>query len=515
MVRWLLVVGLVLAVGCGRFGFDIDRRASVDGSESGDVAPLGPFAQRAYVKASNADTNDAFGTSIALSTDGSTLAVSALAEASSARGINGNQADNSVPAAGAVYVYRRASTSWTPEAYVKASNTDLTGDWFGYSVAISADGSTLAVGAPFERSAATGIGGNEADNSAVGAGAVYVFTRSGTTWTQQAYVKASNTGGGDFFGYSIALSSDGATLAVGALFEQSSATGVGGNQGDNSAAGSGAAYVFTRAGTTWTQQAYVKASNTGMGDYFGYRLTLSADGSTLAVASERESSAATGIGGNQADNSAMYAGAVYVYSRTGTTWTQQAYVKASNTQANDQFGDSVALSGDGATLAVGADFEDSAATGVDGNQGDNSAGIAGAVYVFTRTGATWSQQAYVKASNTDSGDFFGASVALSPDGSTLAVGAMNEGSNATGVDGDQADDSLGGAGAAYMFTRTGTSWTQHAYIKASNTGLDDKFGSSIALSAEGSLAVAAINEDSAGDEADNSAANAGAVYVFQ
>ncbi len=136
-------------------------------------------------------------------------------------------------------------------------------DLFGSSVALSADGSTLAVGAPDEASAATGIGGNQADNSAPGAGAVYVFTRSGTAWSQQAYVKASNTDADDRFGDSVALSADGSTLAVGAVVEASAATGIGGNQADNSAQDAGAVYVFTRSGTTWSQQAYVKASNTG------------------------------------------------------------------------------------------------------------------------------------------------------------------------------------------------------------------------------------------------------------
>src|SRR5262245_24489491 len=111
-------------------------------------------------------------------------------------------------------------------AYVKASNTGA-GDQFGSSVALSADGSTLAVGAWLEDSVAAGIGGNQADNSAPAAGAVYLFTRSGTTWSQQAYVKASNTGANDWFGSSVALSADGSTLAVGASREDSAATGIG------------------------------------------------------------------------------------------------------------------------------------------------------------------------------------------------------------------------------------------------------------------------------------------------
>src|SRR5262249_46049315 len=151
---------------------------------------------------------------------------------------------------------------------------------------------------------------------------------------------------------------------------------------------------------------------------------------------------ATGIGGNQADNSAFQAGAVYVFTRSGATWSQQAYLKASNTDAFDEFGASVALSAGGSTLAVGPTRESSAATGIGGNPADNSASLAGAVYVFTRSGATWSQQAYLKASNTDAGDNFGGSVALSADGSTLAVGTRLEASAATGIGGNSADNSV-------------------------------------------------------------------------
>jgi hypothetical protein len=169
------------------------------------------------------------------------------------------------------------------------------------------------VGAVAEASAATGINGNQADNTAGNAGAVYVFTRSGAAWSQQAYVKASNAGASDDFGQAVALSGDGSILAVGALAEASAATGFNGNQADNSATSAGAAYVFARSGTAWSQRSYVKASNTGASDDFGWSVAMPADGSMLAVSAFVEASAATGIGGNQADNSRLGAGAVYVY----------------------------------------------------------------------------------------------------------------------------------------------------------------------------------------------------------
>jgi hypothetical protein len=206
---------------------------------------------------------------------------------------------------------------------------------------------------------------------------------------------------------------------------------------------------------TFAQEAYIKASNTEATDEFGGSAALSGDGNTLAVGAGLEDSAATGVNGDQADNSASLAGAVYVYTRDiSDVWTQQAYVKASNTDALDGFGFIVALSGDGNTLAVGADGESSVATGVNGDQANNSAFNAGAAYVFTRdSGGVWTQQDYVKASNTDALDVFGGSVALSGDGNTLAVGAHQERSAATGVNGDQADNNVSRAGAVYVFRR--------------------------------------------------------------
>ncbi len=497
-----------------------DLPSSVDGAVLD--AAHSTLTQQAYIKASNAGAADDFGYGIALSADGSTLAVGAEFEASAVAGIDGNQADNSMPGAGAVYVFTRSGTTWSQQAYIKASNPGMN-DYFGSSMALSANGSILAVGAYREASAAAGIGGNQADDTAPDTGAVYVFTRSGTTWSQQAYIKASNTGAGDNFGFPVMLSADGTTLAVGALREDSAASDVGGDQADNAAPDAGAAYVFTRSGTTWVQQAYIKAFNTGAGDYFGFDIALSSDGSTLAVTALQEDSAATGIGGNQDDDSAPNAGAAYVFTRNDITWSRQAYLKPSNTGAGDNFGHSVALSADGSTLVVGALWEDSAATGVEGRQDDNSAVDAGAVYVFVRNATTWLQQAYLKPSNTDAGDWFGTAVALSGDGSLLAVNADSEDSAATGVGGDQANNSASDAGAVYLFTRSGTAWSQRAYVKASNTGAGDFFGHrpGVVLSSDGStLAVGSHREDSAaagidGDQSDNSASGAGAVYVFR
>ncbi|MFW5443958.1 MAG: FG-GAP repeat protein [Methylococcaceae bacterium] len=356
------------------------------------------------------------------------------------------------------------------QAYLKASST-RSYDFFGYSVAISGD--TLVVGAKWEDSDSTGVDGNQNNRLALESGAAYVFTRSGTSWTQQAYLKASNTGGFDWFGYSVAISGD--TLVVGARLESSDSTGVDGDQNNNLASWSGAAYVFTRSGTNWTQQAYLKASNTDAGGRFGESVAISGD--TLVVGAYYES---PGVDVDPSNGLEEDSGAAYVFTRSGTSWTQQAYLKASNTSKYDYFGYSVAISGD--TLVVGAYGDASDRTGVDGDQNNSLVEASGAAYVFTRSGTNWTQQAYLKASNTSGHDLFGRSVAIS--GDTLVVGADGEASDSTGVNGDQNNDLAGISGAAYVFTRSGTSWTQQAYLKASNTGAGDFFGESVAISGD-------------------------------
>lgn len=470
-----------------------------------------------YVKASNAETNDFFGMRLAISRDGSTLVVGADGEDSA--NVD-NPADNSLENSGAVYVYTHTSDGWVEQAYIKPSLPSAD-DQFGYSVALSANGDTLAVGAVGEASSAVGIGGDQTDQAKPFSGAVYVFTRTGGDWSEQAYLKASNPDENDLFGSSVALSDSGDVLAVGAYLESSSATGINGDQTNNDLTYAGAAYVFTRSEANWSQEAYVKASNTDSTDHFGYSVSLSGDGATLAVGARAEDSSATGVNGNGADNNAIGSGAVYVFFKPeGGNWGQEAYIKASNTETGDWFGRSVDLSKSGDILAVGADKEDSSATGVNGNQSSNDAIDSGAVYLFTRAGTSWSQEAYLKASNTDSEDRFGKSLSFAGDGATLAVGARHEQSSATGINGDETDNSADGSGAVYLFGRESGNWSQEAYIKAPETGAhNESFGNSIGISEDGqTLAVGARNEDGSakgiGGDHTEEATNSGAVFLY-
>jgi len=398
------------------------------------------------------------------------------------------------------------------QAYLKASNTGVD-DAFGWSSALSGD--TLVVGAPFEDSDARGVNGNQAGNSALNSGAAYVYVRTNGVWTQQAYLKASNTDttsgfSADAFGLSVAIHGD--TIAIGAPGECSGATGVNGDQVNNNASSSGAVYVFVRTGVTWSQQAYLKPSNTAQFQNFGHAVSISGD--TIVVGAPYEDSNATGVNGNQNNIASLDSGAAYVFVRNGGIWTQQAYLKASNTGAFDHFGEDVSISGD--TIAIGAPLEDSGAIGINTDQFREDAQESGAVYVFVRNANQWSQQAYIKPSNTGAGDQFAYRVSLASN--TLVAGAPNEDSSATGVNGNQNDNGLSDSGAAYVFLRTGSVWSQQAYLKASVPGVMDYFGGAVALSA-GTIVIGAEDEDSGatgvdGNAHDNSVTGAGAAYVF-
>ena len=244
-------------------------------------------------------------------------------------------------------------------------------DSFGYSVALSSDGNTMAVG---RTGAANRIY------------ALYVFVRSGTTWTEQARIQATSNMG-SYFGTSVSLSADGNTLAASAYGETSA-----------DATKAGAAYIYVRSGTTWTQQARVQALPPVASSQFGYSVALSLDGNTLAV------------GAN------LTVGSAYVFVRSGTTWSQQARMEALDGASNNYFGNSVALTSDGNTLAVGAQMA--------ANSGGSTAGSA---YIFTRAGSTWSpSQLRIQAFDAAQGDQFGASITLSADGSMVAVGSPSD-----------------------------------------------------------------------------------------
>ena len=334
----------------------------------------GTWTQQQRVQASDAAAGDRFGTSVALSSDGNTCA------------IGSEQDDNSGGTdASSVYIWTRSGGTWTQQQRLQAS--DAAGsDRFGVSVALSSDGNTCSIGAH-----------NDDNSGGTDAGSVYIWTRSGGTWTQQQRLQASDAAAGDFFGYVVALSSDGNTCAIGAYLDN--------NSGGTDA---GSVYIWTRSGGTWTQQQRLQASDAAGADSFGFQVSLSSDGNTCAIGAHRDDNS----GGNNA-------GSVYIWTRSGGTWTQQQRLQASDAAASENFGSSVALSSDGNTCAIAAVF------------GGNS--NAGSVYIWTRSGGTWTEQQQLQASDGAASHQFGYSLSISNDAHTVAIGSRQGGVSAAGA----------------------------------------------------------------------------------
>jgi len=395
-------------------------------------------------------------------------------------------------------------------AFFKSSNSDPN-DQFGSAVAIS--GNIAAVGAPFEDGASIGIDGPD-NNDNSNTGAVYLFARNGLAWTQTNYLKPSLVPSNLFLNspklFGTALAFSGNTLVVGAPGDPSPNGGVNANEDATGAPFSGAVYVFVFENDTWTQQAYIKAPVPGADDRFGNRVAL--DGDTLVVGAPFEDSSATTVDGIDNDD-ALDSGAAYVYERSNGTWAFSTYLKPFNTDAGDEFGSSVAVHGDG--ILVGAPFEDSAASTVDGDESDDSAMNAGAAYFFGRSGNSWVQKAYLKPFNTDPNDRFGSAVALH--GNVAVVGAPFESGNSKGIGGPDNNAGLFN-GAAYVFTRSVDVWSPGPYLKAPNSGAFDGYGHALAISAD-RLLVSARGEGSSatgvdGDMDNDDAFNSGAAYLY-
>ncbi|MFP8833329.1 integrin [Hydrogenophaga sp. XSHU_21] len=460
-----------------------------------------------YFKASNTAASAEFGQSVALSANGHTMAVGTYLESG----------------VGAVYVYVKGASGWVQQAYLRPFDPDQ-GDEFAYSLALSANGDRLAVGAAGDDSARNGHQGVPADNSQADSGVVYTYDRnSAGEWLAGERLKGWHARPGDQAGYAVALSADGRTLAMGAHAEDNEAGGINPTPTHGgSAEYSGAVYVFIHDGLQWQPQAYLKAEVPGQDDLFGSALSLSASGDSLLVAAPRESGGLPGVNSLQSDNSAPDAGAAYVFVRDAAgQWRQQAYLKPPVVRSHDRFGRAVQLAANGLTVVVGADREGGTSVGVNGDPSALGLPDAGAAHVFVLSGAGWTHQAYLKPPRVMAGQSFGQSLALSSDGQMLAVGAYDH-SSATGFDGDMADGGAMNSGAAFMFRRTAQgTWSHSTYLKAPNTHADAYMGwSSMAFSANGqALAIGVSGDYSAatgvqGDQTDRSARWSGAALLY-
>jgi len=399
------------------------------------------WAEEATLLASGGASNDDFGWSVALTSDGSRALVGAPGD-DTAGGAD----------AGSARVFLRTGTGWAEEATLRALG-GAAGDNFGSSVALTSDGSRALVGAPSDDTA----GGT--------AGSARVFLRTGTGWAEEATLLASGGAAEDYFGISVALTSDGSRALVGAPFDDTAG-----------GADAGSARVFLRTGRFWAEEATLLASGGAAGDNFGSSVALTSDGSRALVGAPGDDTA----GGPNA-------GSARVFLRTGTGWAEEATLLASGGASDDGFGQSVALTSDGSRALVGAWLDDTPG-------GPN----AGSARVFLRTGTGWAEEATLLASGVAANDLFGISVALTSDGSRALVGAWR-------------DDTAGGndAGSARVFLRIGTGWAEEATLLASGGAANDLFGWSVALTSDGSRALVGAYQDNTAGGTD-----AGSVRVF-
>lgn len=364
--------------------------------------------------ASHAEAYDAIGYSVSVS--GDTAVIGAYLD------------DVAGSASGSVYVFTRNGLSWNEQAKLVA-NDAAGGDWFGQSVSVSED--TIVIGALYD------------DDSGLNSGSVYVFTRNESGWSQQAKLVASDAASGDWFGYGVSLS--GNTVVVGAPNDDVK----------------GAAYVFSRSGSVWNEQAKLIASDAAANDAFGASVSISEN--TVVIGSFYD------------DDAGPSSGSAYVYTRNDFVWSEQAKLVAGDTAADDWFGFSVSVSAD--TAVIGALYDDDAGSG------------SGAAYVFARHGSEWNEQAKLVAGDGEANDLFGQSVSVS--GSTAVIGALY-------------DD---GAGSAYVFVRNGSEWSEQAKLVAGDSTANDEFGQSISVS-ENTIMVGAYQDDDTG-------ISSGAVYLFE
>jgi len=389
-------------------------------------------------------SGDNFSCRVSISSDGSY----AIAGARGVSDVLGN--------AGAAYIFSRSGSTWTFQQKITAPDAAQS-DQFGYSVSISSDGSYTLVGAR-----------NENDR----AGSAYIFSRSGSTWTFQSKLTAPDAESDDRLGWSVSISSDG-SYAIAGAFEDSDV--------ENKV---GSAYIWVRSGTTWSFQQKITSPDPLRRARFGSGVSISSDGSYALVGAYTEE----GPAGPPQPNY----GSAYIFSRSGTSWTFQSKITAPDRSAQDKFGYSVSISGDGSYALAGAE------------RGEGPAGPPqpdyGAAYIFSRSGTTWTYQSKITAPDAVSQDRFGYAVSISGDGSHALVGAYRD----DGPAGPPQPD----YGSAYIFSRSGTSWTYQSKITAPDAATDDSFGYSVSISGDGSYALVGAYED------DDWATDAGSAHIY-
>jgi len=324
----------------------------------------------------------------------------------------------------------------------------VSGDRFGSAVSINSTGDRIVVGAYLE------------DTGANAAGSVYVYSRSGTTWSLEQEINNPSPVSFDTFGYSVSINSIGDRIVVGASSE------------DTGASSAGSVYVYSRSGTTWTLEQEINNPSPVINDYFGFSVSINSTGDRIVVGAYGEDTGASG------------AGSVYVYTRSGTTWTLEQEINNPSPVASDQFGFSVSINSTGDRVVVSAYLEDTGAS------------AAGSVYVYFRSGTTWSLEQEINNPSPVASDNFGVSVSINSTGDRIVVGAYLED---TGAD---------AAGSVYVYSRSDTTWSLEQEINNPTPVADDRFGYSVSINSTGDRVVVSAYLEDTGAYA------AGSVYVY-
>jgi hypothetical protein len=371
--------------------------------------------------ASDGSASDYFGWSVSISGDYAVIGAQCDDD-------NGSQS-------GSAYIFYNNGTSWSQQAKLMA-NDAFEYDVFGTSVSISGD--YVIIGAYSD------------DDNGSSSGSAYIFFRDGTSWSQQAKLIAADGAANDRFGQSVSISGD--SVVISAILD------------NGNTEKSGTAYIFTRSGTTWSQQVKLTAADGATDDLFGLSVAISGDYAVIGAAYD--------------DDTGNNSGSAYVYYRDGSLWSQQAKLIANDGAADDLFGSSESISGDYAVIGA---YED-----------DDNGWKSGSAYIFYRTGSTWSQQTKIVSDDGAADDQFGWSVSIS--GDTAIIGTRWD------------DDKGSNSGSAYLFNRDETSWSQQAKIVADDGATEDFFGYSVAIS--GGYAVIGAYEE------DYFYSDAGCAYIF-
>ena len=401
--------------------------------------PDPPSSQASKLAAVDGDSGDRFGYSVAVSGDGTTAIVGSLYDEDP----NGDYS-------GSAYVFSLEDGSWTQDTKLVPDDGDKN-DRFGWSVAVSGDGMTAIIGAAWDE-----------DPNGENAGSAYVFSQGEGSWTQDAKLVPKDGNARDLFGGSMAVSDDGTTAIIGAPQDEKP-------NGDSA----GSAYVFSRTGESWSQDTKLTPDDGGSGDEFGKSVAVSDDGMTTVIGALFAKNQSGGLP----------TGSAYVFSRTGGSWTQDTKLTPEDIDWGDRFGQSVAVSGSGTTTIIGAPEDKEP-------NGDSS----GSAYVFSRASGSWSQDAKLAPQDGDSGDLFGYSVAVSDSGTTPVVGALHDEER----------------GSAYVFSRTGGSWTEAAKLNPDGGQSSTMFGRSLAVSDAGDTIIVGAD-----GETEPNGLTAGSAYLFE